>query len=178
MKVGFDLDDSRVKEAIEIYRRQMEIALDAPQHVESAVLPIYWTLKAPTKPEQVGSGVVVGIKGEYFIFSASHVFDDVGHHALLVATGGGERLATLSGERFSTKKGPSGTHADDPIDASVFHIQDGLTDKIKDLALSPEDLDLTHSDKSWTVFMAAGFRAKKSHTMEMKQRVSGNAFRR
>jgi hypothetical protein len=164
MKPDFDLDDPRVKKAIEIHRTQMERALAVQQRVESAVLPIYWTLKSPNRPEQVGSGVAVHIKNEYFIFSASHVFDDIGAYALLVGTGGGEKLATLSGERFSTKKGPSGTHVDDPIDASVFHIQSGLTDQIKDVALSLEDLDLAQPDQSGAVFMAAGFRVKKSNT--------------
>ena len=102
MKPDFDLNDPHVKNAIKIYRAQMEKALDVPQRVESAVLPIYWTLKSPTKPEQVGSGVAVRNQEEYFIFSASHVFDDIGTYALLVGTGGGEKLATLSGERFST----------------------------------------------------------------------------
>lgn len=164
MKPKIDLSDPRVKLAIQIHRKQMGKALVVPQRVENAVLPIYWTLKSETKPEQVASGVVVRIEAEYFIFSASHVFDDIGSYALLIGAGDGSRLATLSGDRFSSKQGQSGTHADDPIDASVFHVQQGITDKIKEVALSLEDLDLTQPDNSKSVYMAAGFRVKKSNT--------------
>lgn len=164
MKPNFDLEDSRAKLAIAVYRQQMEKALDAPQRVENAVLPIYWTLRSETKPEQVASGVVVRIETEYFIFSASHVFDDIGSYALLIGTCDRGRLAMLSGDRFSSKKGPSGTHADDPIDASVFHIQSGITDKIKERALTLKDFDLSQPDKLNSVYMAAGFRVKNSNT--------------
>jgi hypothetical protein len=164
MKPDIDLEDPRVKHAIQIHRTQMERALVVPQRVESAVLPIYHTLKSPTRPEQIGTGVVVCLEKEYFVFSASHVFDVIGNHVLLIGIGGGERLIPLSGERFSTKKGQSGTHGDDPIDASVFHIQQGITDKIKDVALSLEDLDLEKADPSNSVYIASGFRVKKSNT--------------
>ena len=164
MKPDFDRDDPRVKFAIELHRKQMEKALSVSQTVEDSVLPIYWTLRSETKPEQVGSGVVVTIKDEFFVFSASHVFDDIGRFQLLLGTGEGSKLASLSGERFSSKKGPSGNHSDDPIDASVFHIQSGLTEKIKSIAISLNDLDLDQPDESRSVHMAAGFRVKKSNT--------------
>jgi hypothetical protein len=165
MKPNFDLKNPIVKLAIRVHQAQMLKALSIHQRVENAVLPIYWPLKKITRPEQIGSGVVVFIKGEYFIFSASHVFDDIGSFALLVGTGGGEPLATLSGERFSTKKGISGSHSDDPIDASVFHIQQGITEQIKQVALSIEDLDIEQSDDSSSVYIASGFRVKKSNTV-------------
>lgn len=164
MKPNIDLIDPRVKLAIHAFQKQMERALCVPQRVEDAVLPTYWTLKSKTRPEQVGSGVVVRIEKEFFIFSASHIFDDIGSYALLVSTGDGSKLAALTGDRFSSKKGPSGTHADDPIDASVFHIQSGITNKIKEVALTLEDFDLSQPDESSSVHMAAGFRVKKSNT--------------
>jgi hypothetical protein len=164
MKPDFDMDDPRVKFAIELHRKQMEKALSVSQTVEDSVLPIYWTLRSERKPEQVGSGVVVAIKDEFFVFSASHVFDDIGGFQLLLSTGEGSKLASLSGERFSSKKGPSGNHSDDPIDASVFHIQSGITEKIKSIAISLNDLDLDQPDESRSVHMAAGFRVKKSNT--------------
>jgi hypothetical protein len=156
LKPNFDLKNPIIKSAIEFHQIQMEKALSAPKQVENAVLPIYWTLRSPTKPEQVASGVVVRIKTEYFIFSASHVFDDIKGYALLVGTGEGR-------ERFSTKRGVSGTHKDDPMDASVFHIQDGITDTIKKVALSLENLDFKQPDTSKSVHMAVGFRVKKSN---------------
>lgn len=165
MKPNIDLDDPRVKLALKIVQKQMESALEVPQTVENAVLPIYWTLRSKVKPEQVGSGVVVRIKNEFFVFSASHVFDDIGAYQLLLGTGGGRKLVALSGERFSSKKGPSGTHSDDPIDASVFHIQSGLTERIKEVAINLNNLDLHQPDESRSVHMVAGFRVKKSNTV-------------
>ena len=176
MKANFDLKNPIIKLAIESHRIQMEKALSATQEVENAVLPIYWTLKSPTKPEQVGSGVVVRIKTEYFIFSASHVFDDIKGYALLVGTGEGRELAILSGEHFSTKRGISGTHKDDPIDASVFHIQDGITDTIKNVALSLGNLDFEQPDTSKSVHMAAGFRVKKSNVKGNQSKTKRECF--
>lgn len=176
MKPNIDMDDLRVKLAIEIHRKQMEKALSVSQTVEDSVLPIYWTLRSETKPEQVGSGVVVGIKDEFFVFSASHVFDDIGGFQLLLGAGDGSKLAALSGERFSSKKGPSGNHSDDPIDASVFHIQSGITDKIKSIAISLNDLDLDQPDESRSVHMVAGFRVKKSNTAGNQAKAKRECF--
>jgi len=107
MKPDFDLNDPRVKAAIVVHSTQMEKALEATQRIEDAVLPIYWTLKSKKRPEQIGSGVVVQIKGEHFIFTASHVFDDIGSYRLLIGAGVGNKLSSLAGERFSSTKGPS-----------------------------------------------------------------------
>lgn len=164
MKPKLDLNDPRIQEAIEHYNEIMVQALEAPQRVESAVLPIFLPLKSETKPEQIASGVAVCIGGEYFIFCASHVFDDIGSRELLIGNCVGERLAPLSGERFSSNRGPSGAHGDDPIDASVFHIQAGLTEHIKQISLSLEDLDISRANNSDTVFLAIGFRSKTSRT--------------
>ena len=73
MKPNFDLNDPKVKQLIQICYKQTEKALNTSRNVENAVLPIYFTLNSI--PEQIGSGVVVCIQTEYFIFSASHVFD-------------------------------------------------------------------------------------------------------
>lgn len=164
MKPKINLKDPRVKFAMNLFSTQMRKALEVKQTVESAVLPVLFPLKRKTKPEQIGSCVIVYIDGEYFAFSASHVFDVIGSHALLVGAGGMEKLTPLSGERFSTKRGPSGTHADDPLDASVFHIQGGLTDKIKKIAITVDDLDVSESSPSYSIYMAAGFRVKVSNT--------------
>lgn len=164
MKPSFDLDNPIVKQAIQVHQKQVEKAWGVPQRVENAVLPIYWTLKSKRKPEQIASGVVLRIKDEFFVFSASHVFDSIGNYCLLIGAGNGTLLATLAGDRFSTLKGVSGTHADDPIDASVFHIQQGITNGIKNIALTFEDLDFFQPDTSKSIYMAAGFRTKKSYT--------------
>ena len=51
-----------------------------------------------------------------------------------------------------------------PLDASVFHIQDGLTDTLKNIAITLDDLDIESINDSNSVFMAAGFRTRKSNT--------------
>lgn len=119
MKIGIDLNDPRVKLIRTILEVQARKALSVPQRVESAVLPIYHTKKLSNKLEQIGSGVAFQIKGEYFVLSASHVFDAIGQYALCIGMGGGERLTQFTGDRFSSPRGPSGSHIDDPIDASV-----------------------------------------------------------
>jgi len=70
----------------------------------------------------------------------------------------------LGGDRFSTPKGSSGTHADDPIDASVFHIKSQVNGEFKRIALTLNDLDLDRVDDVGCVYMAAGFRSKLSNT--------------
>ncbi|MNF60877.1 hypothetical protein D3C85_955800 [compost metagenome] len=165
MKVGIDLKDPRMKFARAILQMQAEKALSTPQRIESAVLPIYHTKKLSPKLEQIGSGVALQINGEYFVLSASHVFDAIGHYALCIGTGRGELLTQFLGDRFSSRRGPSGTHADDPVDASVYHIQSIVPDSFKDVALTLADLDLSHTDELGCIHMAAGFRAKISNTI-------------
>ena len=158
------------------YAERMQLALEAPQKVEQAILPVYWTLKNPRKPEQIGSCVVLRLKDQYFALSASHVFDEIGQNQLLVAVGNGYPLQAFSGERFSTARGPSGTHQDDPIDASVFHIQSEIHPEIKRIALSSNDVDLSEVDSARSIYMAAGFRVKKSHTSWKEARVKCECF--
>jgi hypothetical protein len=167
MNPKFDLNDPKIKTIISIYSNQMKHALTAPQRVEDAVLPIYWVSKSGIKPEQIASGVVVQIKQDYFVFTASHVFDDMGSYQLLIGIGFGNKLISLTGDRFSSAKGLSGTHVDDSIDASVFHIQSEVPSEIKRVALSLDDLDYSQPDNMRSIHMAAGFRVKNSN-------ISGN----
>ncbi|OEF18972.1 hypothetical protein [Aliivibrio logei] len=164
MKPKIDLQHPVVKKGVDLYYKQVEKALEYTLELERAVVPIYWTLKQETKPEQVGTGVIVELGGEFFVFSASHVFDDIKQFQLLIGAGNDEKLVSLVGERFSSAKGPSGTHRDDPIDASVFHIQSGLTDSIKTKALTYENIDLSEPYSQKSVYVACGFRVKKSNT--------------
>lgn len=165
MKPNFNLDDPRHQLALAIHESQMIAALKVPQRVEDAVLPIYWTLKSPTKPEQIGSGVIVKIESEYFVFSASHIFDSIGTSQLLIGSGRGTKLSSFVGDRFSSAKGALGTHFDDPIDASVFHIKSEVPEELIQVALNIEDLDFSQPDKRRCVHMFAGFRSKKSRTI-------------
>lgn len=166
MKPDIDLNNPLVKDVISLYSSKIEMALNVSQNIEKSIIPIYAILKSDKKlsdiPQQIGSGVLVNIKDEYFIFSASHVFDDIGDYQLLTGSIDGTEILSLAGDRFSSKKGESGTHEDDPIDASVFHIQSPIPENLKKIALSLEDFDYSHSNDSKVIHFAAGFRAKKS----------------
>lgn len=163
-KNRLDMKDPKVKVISKYIHKIAASALDETLIIEKSVNPIFHTIKKPTKPEQIASGVFVRIKGQYFVLSASHVFDVIGAFSLLMAVEGEEKLTTFEGERFSTARGPSGSHSDDPIDASVFHIQTKVPDSVKALALSLDDLDWEPYDKVHSSFVMSGIRCKKSKT--------------
>lgn len=131
MKPNIDLKNPIVKEGIIYFQNKALEALKVPQRVESAVVPIYHVPKFKRKPVQIGSGVLVKIKSEYFILSASHVFDEIENYQLLIGDGTGSEIQSIPGDRFSSSKGKSGTHRDDPYDASVFHIQSPISEALK-----------------------------------------------
>lgn len=143
------------------YMKKCEIALEVEQTVESAVIPIYH------KPEgkrvgQIGSGVLLRIKNEYFVLSASHVFDQIGDYALLTSDGESE-LQMLPGERFSTPRDKLGGHTHDPLDASAFHITVPISERLKERAITIADFDPNPSPGSKSMFLSAGFRIKKTN---------------
>ena len=80
MKESIDLNSNKIKNVIEYYEIKWKTALKFAEKIEYAVLPIYFPIKKVHRPEQIGSGVIVKIGTEYFIFSASHVFDVIGSH--------------------------------------------------------------------------------------------------
>ncbi|HDZ8843696.1 TPA: hypothetical protein RUX01_003211 [Aeromonas dhakensis] len=164
-KNRLDYNDPKVN-AIASYIHNVTVAgLNATLFIERSVNPIFFTIKNPNKPEQIASGVFVCIKDQYFVFSASHVFDDIGGFQLLMAVEGEQRLIGFSGERFSTARGPSGKHYDDPIDASVFHLGTEVPDSVKGLALSLDDLDKEPYDDPHSFFIISGIRSKNSKTI-------------
>jgi hypothetical protein len=139
---------------------QMTAAMEANQKVESAVLPLYAILPtkahlAPKrKPEQFGSGVVVKIRSEYFIFSCQHVFSVYGQYPLITGTLSGKPVEIPHGDSFNSNR----------YDASVYHIKGAISNDFRNLAITLTDFDLSPSLSARPVFMAAGFRAKKSNT--------------
>ena len=163
MKPRIDPKNPIVKLFDKYYQSKISAALELTLDLEKSVVPIYHTVKKPYRPEQIGSGVIVNIHDEFFIFSASHVFDDIGENQLLIGLGEGEKILSLAGERYSSLKGKSGTHLDDPIDASVFHIKDCVTKKIEQRALTIDQLDIEEPDEL-SICIACGFRVKNSNT--------------
>jgi len=169
MKPKIDINNPIVKLGLEVLKQQTKIALETSQDAEKAIMPIYAIPKAKAhqkpkrKAEQFGSGVLFTLKNNYFILSTTHLFEAFDGYALQTGFGDGEIIEALGGERFSSGK------IDKPyanqLDATVFHIQTKLSDKLKDLALSMDDLALKEDDeKTKPIYLASGFRIKKSNT--------------
>lgn len=164
MKPNIDLKNPLTKKIINIYSERVLKALNAKQTVEKSVIPIYHIPDFKRKPIQIASGVLVRIKKEYFIFSASHVFDQIGSKALLTGDGVGGEILCLPGERFSSPKGNSGTHSDDIIDASVYRIQCKLPRRFKRYAITLDDFDNEINLREDSIYLSVGFRVKRSNT--------------
>lgn len=166
MKPKIDLQNPLIKSAIVKCHTKAMHALNAEQRVEKAVVPIYHISNKRAKLEQIASGVIININDEYFILSASHVFDQIGNYALCLGVEYGKEIVQLPGERFSSLRGESGTHLDDIIDASVYHIQGNIPESLKKLSITIEDFDIEQNDNPKDlVYLASGFRVKKSNTV-------------
>lgn len=164
MRPNLDLKNPTIKNILHLYGDMVLAALNAEQTVEKAVIPIYHLNQNQTKLEQIASGVLVNIKNEFFILSASHVFDQIGNYALTTGIGNGEAVIQLAGERFSSPKGKSGTHADDIIDASSYHILSDIPQSLKALAITQDNFDTTNGIDSTGIFLSSGFRVRKSNS--------------
>ncbi|REG88752.1 hypothetical protein [Flavobacterium aquicola] len=168
-KPKIDLENPIVKIAFEILEKQTKIALETPQDVEKAVIPIYAIPKAKahqkpkTKAEQFGSGVLIKIKNQYFILSSTHLFESFEGFVLQTGIGDGSLIEQISGERFSS--GKIETPYSNYLDATVFHIQSDISENLKNLAISLEDLEFNDDDKKvQPIYLTSGFRNKKSNT--------------
>jgi hypothetical protein len=160
MKPKFDLNAPVVGALVTGYGERAMRAYDAAQSLNSAVRPIYAVRSASNRPEQIGSCVLLEIQEHTFALSASHVFDPIGEHVVLIA--GGTRLHQLAGERFSSLRGPSGTHRDDPVDASVLHITSDVPDEIRKASLNIGDLDGFTIRNMNDFHVASGYRISRS----------------
>ena len=159
-KPKIDLEHPVVAAALEIYKRLATQAYELAAEKDSAVRPVFALNERTQSVRHIGSCVLLKVRDEIFALSASHVFDDVGKYQLLI--GCGNRLHSLAGDRFSSKRGPSGTHRDDPIDASVFHITANVTEEIDSSALTLQDLDLLPADRRSELYIATGYRVSQS----------------
>ncbi|WP_019669924.1 hypothetical protein [Eudoraea adriatica] len=173
MKPKINLESPINKLALEIFKNQVEEALKIEQKIEKSVIPIYVIPKVKEhkikkrKPEQIGSGVLVKIQEEFFVFSATHVFEEYEGYAILLGAGDGTLIKPYEGERYSSKKVVSTENnsiKSELFDASVYHIQSELEENLKILAITLEDMDFEGYDQSKPIFIMSGFRVKKSNT--------------
>jgi hypothetical protein len=166
MTPAIDLNNPAVVAAIRDMQTRLKLALSATRTVEDAVVPIYAPSLKRSAPEQVGSGVLVEVGGAHLLFSASHVLDQFGEYAILVGLRNGKPLEPLYGERASSARGPSGTHSDDPIDASVLLISGPVPPEVRAIAISHSSWDFSIPEEDACAYAAVGFRSKNTKTAE------------
>lgn len=167
MKPNIDTDSLVFKMAQALMSKEVKSALEIEMKVENAVIPISAIL--PTKmhrnpkkkPEQIGSGVLVNIRDQYFVFSSTHVFTVFEGKSFFTSISGHSVIEQISGERFST--GTIDTKVD-KLDATVFHIQNEISTELKNIAISTDDFDFSGIDNDKPIFMITGFRVKESNT--------------
>ncbi len=82
MKPKIDTNSLIFKIAQAAFNKEVKSALEIEMKVEKAVIPISAIPRTKKhrnpkkKPEQIGSGVLVNIKDQYFVFSSTHVFTE------------------------------------------------------------------------------------------------------
>jgi hypothetical protein len=161
-KPEIDLKNPLVSAMATAYGKWATRAVDLAASRDDCVRPIYALDERTKRFTQVGSGVLFTFGDQVFCLSASHVFDAVGAYQL--AIGCGNRIHSLAGDRFSTKRGASGSHSDDPIDASVFHMNAGVPPEVRSSALVLSDLDVGISARALESFVVCGYRVAKSRS--------------
>lgn len=161
-KPKIDITSPLIAAGIRQYKEQATKAFDQAEKMDNAVRPIYALDERTQLVEHVGSGVLLAVADELFLLSASHVFDAVGAYQLLI--GFGSRLMSFQGDRFSTIRGPSGTHSDDKIDASVFHLTDSAPKDVSASALRLSDLDIASAPRATEFYVASGYRVSQSRS--------------
>lgn len=75
-----------------------------------------------------------------------------------------ELMEPIGGERFVAGR-PEDDPASDRLDASVFHIHSGLTDSLRRVAITLDQVDRMGMDDQMSVHGAIGYFAKKSRTI-------------
>lgn len=148
--------------------RESKKALKATQSVEKAIIPIYAIpvtkqhQKKKTKFEQIGSGIIVKIKDQYFIFTAEHVFDSTGQHYIVTGAGDGSPVQEFKGSRYSSNNPTSSK--EDIYDAAVYHIECEIPENLRKIAITLDQIELDGYDQEKPIFLISGFRVKDSNT--------------
>jgi hypothetical protein len=161
-KPKIDLTDPAISDVIRSYLGQAKLATTFAATKDDAVCPVYALNEHTRNVEHVGSCVLFKVRDNFFGLSASHVFDSVGKYQLLL--GHGNRLHSFAGDRFSSAKGRSGSHQDDPIGSSVFHFTSEMASELAPSFLSLQDLDFGIADREPELYVAAGYRVSQSRS--------------
>jgi hypothetical protein len=160
MKPEIDIDNPLVETLVSIYKQQCAKSIAIASKFENAIRPLFYPKNLIGKPQQIGSCVVLKAESNIFLLSASHVFEMYGKYQIQIACG--KEIFTLPGDRYSYKQGLSGTHQDDKIDASIFHLQGDIPDEIRCAAITTNDLDLVDTANIGSFYVMLGFRSNQS----------------
>ncbi len=170
MKPKIDLNDPIIAQRMTELKEQYLIALNVNQKVENAVLPVLSILprkahqKPHTKPEQIGSCVLVNIKDQYFLFTATHVLNEF-RNSFCIGEGKGTPSIQPIGDMYRSNENLSDSI--DQYDACVYHITSQLSDSLKANAVTLDDMDVLQSPNLAPVFLITGFRLKKSNVKQL-----------
>ncbi len=168
MKPKIDLKSPIFKKVADWFMKESKKGLEAPQTVERAIIPVYALPKTKQhqkkkiKYEQIGSGIMVKIKDQYFVFTADHVFADTSDYAIAIGAGDGSPIKQFEGSRYSSNN-PNKTNKD-IYDAAVYHIECELPQAFKSIALTLDQIELDGYDSEKPIFLISGFRVKDSNT--------------
>lgn len=163
MKPRIDLTNPKVQDAVSRLQERGHEASTAAIRFNNFVRPVYSAESGRRQPEQIGSCVLLRIRDDFFVLSAAHVFDPNIDRQFLV--GCGTKLHELIGGRFSSMRGASGSHQDDPIDAAVIHLQGDIHPEIVASSLYLDDFYFNSQSEPRCFYVAKGFRAKRSRVV-------------
>jgi hypothetical protein len=129
---------------------QLETRLD---RVRAATVPVY--LEAQPEPEHIGSGILMRIGDERFLFTAAHVADLRSRGALYL---GGESFPIRLAGTITHSVPPQGDRRRDNIDAAVLHLPATVNAHLRDHEfLGLEDIDLGLALHHDDYFLVAGY---------------------
>jgi hypothetical protein len=135
--------------------------------VQTTTVPVF--IEADPAPEHIGSGVLVRVGPERFLFTAAHVADFRKKGQLYI--GGESYPIRLSGNVFHTVA-PAGDRARDPIDAAVVHLSSDVVANLGDHEfLDIGELDIGSASRVDDYFLVAGFPCTKQRFVQQESTI-------
>lgn len=121
--------------------------------VQSATVPVY--LESTPAPEHIGSGILIRIGDEHFMFTAAHVADFRSSGALYL---GGESFPIRMFGTVTHTKPPHGDRLRDKVDAALIHLSEETTRHLQAHEfLSIGELDVASMPRHDDYYLVAGY---------------------
>ena len=103
-----------------------------------AVRPIY--VMRGKFPAHRGCGVVVAVRGAFFLLTAAHVIDETENEKVCISAAG--LTLPIAGEGLANDPRPGELREDDSLDAGVIRLRSAIPAELAEAALSVRDLEL------------------------------------